>query len=314
MEYFIFDFNRDDGLIDSLLDSSSIAHDIPKKTREWFYWKFRDNPYGRSVLSCVKNGDHVIGCVAYGMHIVKYYEEEYNGALSFENFVHPEYQGKGIFGRLLKNAECELRRKGVQLLYNFPNSKSLPGFLKAGWEKIDVSETWMKVVKYRRLGKVILGLRCDFIPFGNDHQDDILELYQQNNLDDFCFVVSLDYLRWRFFVYPNSRYLIINNSIYFAVVRIGKRGEVREAQVLYVNIYDQRAYNPYLFIREVSGTSGCDIITVPLSKKNRYKKYLYPLGFFRVPNRTNVCYKVLDEDVDLDARNITLYGINYHTY
>lgn len=314
MKYFIFDFNRDDGLIDGLLDSAAVAHKIPKKTKEWFYWKFRDNPYGESVLSCVQVGGRVIGCVAYGMQLFKYYNKEYAGALSFETFVDPDYQGKGIFTQLIKKAETELKKRRVQLLLNFPNVKSMPGFIKDGWKSINVSETWLKVLNYKNPIGLIKNIRKEFIPLSHEYQDRQEDLLCVDDLNAFYASVNADYLRWRFFSYPHSAYVVLRNSVCQAVARVGKRGELFEVQVLYLNIHNQKEYNHNLFMRELRTRCNCDIVTMPVSKNNKYKKYFYLSGFIRVPNRTNVCFKVLDKDAVLNFEEIALYGINYHTY
>jgi hypothetical protein len=45
----------------------------------------------------------------------------------------PEYQGQGIFTRLTLAALDELRDEDVEMVFNTPNEKSLPGYLKMGW-------------------------------------------------------------------------------------------------------------------------------------------------------------------------------------
>ena len=59
-----------------------------------------------------------------------------------------------------------------------------------------------------------------------------------------------------------------------------------------------------------------DIISFPISKSNFIRKHLKKSFFLKVPNQTNICYKILDnnEITDEDVLNISLSAINYHTY
>ena len=46
----------------------------------------------------------------------------------------PDFQGRGIFRRLTLHGLEELPADGVALVFNTPNDKSLPGYLKMGWQ------------------------------------------------------------------------------------------------------------------------------------------------------------------------------------
>lgn len=68
MNYFIFDYTTHSHLIDSFLESAFQAHKhLVVKTKDWFYWKFKDNPYGEAILACAIDNEKIIGCVALGV-------------------------------------------------------------------------------------------------------------------------------------------------------------------------------------------------------------------------------------------------------
>ncbi len=48
----------------------------------------------------------------------------------------PDFQGAGIFRRLTLHALDALPALGVEFVFNTPNDKSLPGYLKIGWKVI----------------------------------------------------------------------------------------------------------------------------------------------------------------------------------
>jgi hypothetical protein len=67
MKLFIFNFIENEDLIDSFLESASIAHNEQPKPKDFFNWKFRDNPFGKSILACALHDNNIIGCVALGV-------------------------------------------------------------------------------------------------------------------------------------------------------------------------------------------------------------------------------------------------------
>src|SRR5262249_19191903 len=48
----------------------------------------------------------------------------------------PDYQGRGVFRRLTLQANGELREDGVDFVFNPPDAKSRPGYLKMGWKEL----------------------------------------------------------------------------------------------------------------------------------------------------------------------------------
>ena len=144
MKYFIFDFESNKSLIDSFLSSCALAHNQELKDAEWFNWKFKENPFGQSILACAEDEGRIIGCVAYGKQQYVLNNIIYNGVISFETFVHPNYQGQGIFSNLIKLGESEALNLGIDFMLNFPNKNSITGFLRDGWHQLIAPEYWIK--------------------------------------------------------------------------------------------------------------------------------------------------------------------------
>jgi hypothetical protein len=49
---------------------------------------------------------------------------------------HPDYQGRGIFSALTHVGLEAMRDKSVDFVFNTPNDKSRPGYLKMGWHEV----------------------------------------------------------------------------------------------------------------------------------------------------------------------------------
>lgn len=318
MNYFIFNFTTHNHLIDSFLKSSAKAHghnDV--KTEEWFYWKFRDNPFGESILACAEEDGIIAGCVAFGMQDFVLHSNVIKGAMSFETFVHPDHQGKGLFKKLINIAEKEATNRGIKLLLNFPNSNSLTGFLRLRWSQINNTEYWIRPNSIFDIAFNFKNLRNGFKP--NNANFDFLDKkifnhYKQNIEKGFFSKIDTDYLNWRFLSFPNTEYVILNDTNCYSVGRVGKRGNFTEVQVLFVTPKDSYKFSLKNVLKSYKKKLKYDLISFPISKNNRLKPSLKRNLFFKVPNSTNVCYKILDESLKLEMNQIELSAINFHTY
>ena len=318
MNYFIFNFTSHIHFIDSFLKSSAKAHghnDV--KTEEWFYWKFRDNPYGESILACAEEDGIIAGCVAYGIQDFVFHSKIIKGAMAFENFVHPNFQGKGIFKKLIKVVEKEAINRDIKLLLVFPNSRSLPGYLSLGWFQLNNIEYWIKPNSIFDIAFNFKNLRNGFKP--NNENFDFLDKkifnhYKQNIETGLFSKIDTDYLIWRFLSFPNTEYVILNDTNCYSVGRVGKRGNFTEVQVLFVTPKDSNKFSLKNVLKSYKKKLKYDLISFPISKNNRLKPALKRNIFFKVPNNTNVCYKILDETLQLEMSQIELSAINFHTY
>lgn len=318
MNYFIFDYNKHAHLIESFLESAALAHNHPTvKNLEWFIWKFRNNPYGETILACVEENNKIIGCVAYGIQPFSLKGKKITGALAFENFVHPKYQGKGIFKKLIFLSERETKRRNIKFLLVFPNKKSLPGYQKMHWRKLSPPEYWIKGKSIITIPSSITDLKKSFRPRNSNLSKlSIPESFMQSlNTEHLTSLITLEYLQWRFFTLPISEYHIINNQEFYAILRIGHRGKVKEAQVLFVN-YEISEFCLKSFLRECKTNVKYDLISFPISEHNPLRPFLKKSYFIKVPNKTNICFKILNENEirEDDIKELNLSGINYHTY
>jgi GNAT superfamily N-acetyltransferase len=104
---------------------------------QFFAWKHHESPFGRSpawVAVDPAAGDRVVG-----FRTFLRWQFERGGATVFavravDTATHPDYQGRGIFSLLTRQALEELRADSVAFVFNTPNDRSRPGYLKMGWE------------------------------------------------------------------------------------------------------------------------------------------------------------------------------------
>lgn len=318
MELRIWEYGKDDDKITSFLTSAALAHNIQQKTEEWFRWKFERSPYGKTILACAFDGDIVAGCVAMGFGKMTYGNADIKCALSYETFVHPKYQGCHIFTKLTKLAEEECKNQGVKLLYNFPNSKSLPGFIKRGWNKHFISKYKIKFCNLTKCMFYIKDVKKSFIP-----EQSNLSTIKDINIHDFSALTeegifipqwSKEYLNWRFLSYPVGNYWIYSDKDVFAIARLGHRGRLKQAELLHIQCYKRKLTKQdwSRIYSKLTKDTNIDLIGISASPEHPISKFIS--HYITVPSRSNFTYKSISDDLEIDTFKMYKCDIDAHTY
>ena len=71
----------------------------------------------------------------------------------------PHHQGRGIFTTLTLAALDELRAQSVSLVFNTPNDKSRPGYLKMGWQEVGRVPIGISLRRLRSIPRVARSMR-----------------------------------------------------------------------------------------------------------------------------------------------------------
>lgn len=102
---------------------------------ELFRWKHLDNPFGASPLWLAFVGGELAGFRTFLRWEFGHADGEPRRAVrAVDTATRPAYQGHGIFTRLTRFAVEEERAAGTDFVFNTPNDRSRPGYLKMGWE------------------------------------------------------------------------------------------------------------------------------------------------------------------------------------
>lgn len=322
IEYRIFDYEKDMQYVDSLLHSSSLAHGIKPMTREWFIWKYISSPYGRAILVCAFDGSTVVGCTAFGIDLCCYNDIVFNAVQSYENFVHPNFQHKGIFRRMLKLACDEVEKRKIVLGYCFPNDNSLPAYLNFGWSLKPIIKYKIFFVNYLHVISRFTDLKKTFIKDSSNFEVLNKPISEFSGLMKKTKTVysiwNSEYIHWRFFSFPNSNYQYVDNENYFAIARMGYRGKLKEAQIIWIypknGNYDINHVRDFLsfLIHKVEP----DFISITLSIYNPLMFNL-PNSFISVPNHvnfTNYCWKNALFEERRNVMQFSISSVNFHTY
>lgn len=120
-----------------------------------FRWKHVDNPFGTSPSWVAIDGERIVGL---RMFLRWEFKTDGGGVVravrAVDTATHPDFQGRGIFTTLTMRAIDDLPTEGVPLIFNTPNEKSRPGYLKMGWSQVGVLPTSVRVTKVRSLPRI----------------------------------------------------------------------------------------------------------------------------------------------------------------
>lgn len=116
----------------------------------FFAWKHDQNSFGASPAWVAEAPDGAI----VGVRIfLRWRFRDHDGqrlsaVRAVDTATDPDWRGRGVFSALTTGALPDLGDDGVDFVFNTPNDKSMPGYLKMGWSKVG------KVPVVLRLGSV----------------------------------------------------------------------------------------------------------------------------------------------------------------
>jgi len=149
---------------------------------------------------------------------------------------HPDYRRAGMFTTLSRQVAEQAAQDGVDLIFNTPNQRSLPGYLKLGWCHVGTVRPMVSILNAPRLvfGLVRNGLGfrkseshspeeffsqpvIDIRSLLNSAQDGLEHLLLESGglcgaNDSIITSRSIEYLRWRYAEHPFLNYWVATRS------------------------------------------------------------------------------------------------------
>lgn len=122
------------------------------RTREFFRWKHFEDPFGASYLLVAETEGRIVGLRAFMRWSFRSGGRTIRAVRAVDTATHPHYQGRGIFSRLTAEA-IEGIRGETDMIFNTPNEKSLPGYLKMGWVAVGTFRVSIRPRKPWRLAR-----------------------------------------------------------------------------------------------------------------------------------------------------------------
>ncbi|GIU83691.1 MAG: hypothetical protein KatS3mg008_0466 [Acidimicrobiales bacterium] len=115
--------------------AEALGWDPQRPNDELFRWKHLENPFGRSDLWLAEVDGQPVGLRAFmAWEFVDYEERSLRAVRAVDTATLPAARRKGVFRIATTHALVAAHRRGVDFVFNTPNSSSRPGYLSMGWE------------------------------------------------------------------------------------------------------------------------------------------------------------------------------------
>jgi GNAT superfamily N-acetyltransferase len=105
---------------------------VPRDPGFWG-WKHHRNPFGESPMLLAEADGVLVGLRAFMRWEWESYGRPVPAVRAVDTATHPDWQGRGIFRTLTMSLVGRMREDGVRFVFNTPNARSRPGYLKMGW-------------------------------------------------------------------------------------------------------------------------------------------------------------------------------------
>jgi GNAT superfamily N-acetyltransferase/5-hydroxyisourate hydrolase-like protein (transthyretin family) len=280
------------------------------RTVDYWQWKHLDNPFGKSPVLLAFDGDRLIGLRAFMAWHFRHKGERIQAYRAVDTATHPDYQGKGIFTRLTM-ALLEALQSGLpSLIFNTPNRKSMPGYIKMGWKEAGKTRLRVKVfplnMLMNRISKPISTHNAPVV--FTTTTDGIVKAWATAQHHLVITDYSLAYLTWRYASVPGFTYAMetveegSNACVLLYRIKEGRLRELRITDIFYSGPAPRKVVR--IALDRVAQKQRPDVVTVLTDAKGRLDALL-PVGFFAADKKglTITCRKVNSEALEALALN-----------
>jgi len=208
---------------------------VPKSEALW-RWKHEDNPFGASYVLLAELDNQLIGLRAFLQWKWQNKNGIYKTVRAVDTATHPNHQGKGLFKKLTLQAVADCKHDGVDFVFNTPNEKSRPGYLKMGW--VDQGPMPISIKPVRPVSILINKLKG--ITASDESHLPIADWNILTGLPEIIShtdrhlqtIVSKAYVHWRYAINPLLAYsFITDHKSYLLVYRMKSQGSIRECRI-----------------------------------------------------------------------------------
>jgi GNAT superfamily N-acetyltransferase len=275
-----------------------------RRTPGLFLWKHQKNPFGRSFMLVARADDRIVGLRAFMRWEFRSGDNRVTAVRAVDTATHPEYRGRGIFSRLTEEA---LRGLGpqVDLVFNTPNARSGPGYLKLGWRAVGKVPVSVRVRRPLRVARGARSLRRRRRPPDVSRPAVVAEPAGEvlralgGSLDELLRRVekpgrrlhtprTSSYLRWRYGGVPGLDYRAVGLRVGghlrgLAIFRLRPRGGLWEASVAEVLVERGAVDAARALLRRVRRAVPVDHLTCSFPGRTAAARPAARGGFVRIP-------------------------------
>lgn len=294
---------------------------------EFWRWKHLDSPFGRSFVLVAETEGRIAGVRPFMRWRFRSAERDFNVVRAVDTATDPAEQGKGIFSRLTLAALDGLR-DDIDFVFNTPNGKSGPGYIKLGWQDVGAMPVRIRVSRPLRFARRLRQLDREIYdtpdlavraPRVDEVLGDPLERLLADSVDQeerrLRTPKTVDYLRWRYAAVPRLQYYAIHTEdsagpTGLAIFRVRARGTLRETALaeMFVRPGDSRTARRLL--KAVAAAARTDHVAVSFPRKSAPNSAAMRSRFVRAPGGIHFVVNHLDRDHMPDPASISSWALS----
>lgn len=161
MEFTIREATHDDAVkVINLLNDvfSAQQRSAGNRDENYFDWKFERSPFNKSILTVCEYDDIIVGFDHLWPWGLKYDGTELLAYSGCDSVVKKEYRGNRILQKMRTYGIELARKRGADLMFNFPNQQSLKTNINYGYKFIGKLNWWVKIINPINTMKIFLGI------------------------------------------------------------------------------------------------------------------------------------------------------------
>jgi GNAT superfamily N-acetyltransferase len=294
-EYKVITKESEEHYFRNLLENAALIHQRKPDSVEWLKWKYFGSPYGESIcVVAITKDNKIAGEVTFGQYQYVLNDVVIPCLISYQTMVHPNHQKKGLFSNLTKEVLRIAEVKEIELVLNFPNKASYTPFEKLNFTPINHIENRVYLVKSVSTFFNIISLKKSFFATSID-KISAKQLLLFDELKDKIHPLKIkdrltpnrtqEFIKWRYFTFPLFDYRIIKTDLGWCITRIGKRGSLREVQIMEMFPIDD--FNKE-FIKKIKQQIitelNPNLILCNISKNHPAINFIKKTGFHSLPH------------------------------
>ena len=281
---------KDKPAIIELLRKSLGESTIPKSEALW-NWKHEENPFGQSFVLLAEENEKLIGLRAFMQWKWQWDQKTYRTIRAVDTATHPDHQGKGIFKKLTLDQLQRCKQEGIAFVFNTPNTQSMPGYLKMGWQVQGRMPLKIQVLSPVRTAMRILLKQKAATPHstGSAEWNGTLKHFEGREpvtAPGLHTPWSESYVRWRYIDNPLFPYhFISDNKDYLLIYRIKEHSRFTELRLTDFYIFNTGSAikaDIRQRLKAIYRSSAADLLTISARQLTAYKDHLPSFGLIPV--------------------------------
>ena len=298
------------------------------RTPAFFRWKHAASPFGPSYLLVAEAEGRIVGLRAFMRWRLMTGDRSLRAVIAVDTATHPDFQGRGIFSRLTKEAVTAFGDE-VDLVFNTPNDKSLPGYLKMGWHvvgKVPVLARIRRPIRFATRARSFRTIaspgdrpRIAAAPAGTSLEDSgsTAALLAETAPTDPRLATPRDltYLRWRYADAPELDYRTV--SVHergelrgLAFFRVRPRGRLWESTIDDLIVRPGDRATARRLLSRVARSANVDLLTCHFPRGWAAAAAARRAGFIKAPVGITLAARPLREGIHPDPTVLASWALS----